>query len=122
MTNRRSSSSSSDDTTLAVFSCLGLIFGSIMFIPIIAVINGFVGMYLWNSLLVPVFENLPVLTWQLALGVSFAITYFTNRHTNTNTDGKDEDTATKIANILGKIVFAPLFYVFIAWVISTYLY
>lgn len=104
-----------DNTAL---TCVGLLVLVVVSIVVGAVMNGYVLSVLWGWFVVPIF-NVPPLSVATAIGLSLAIGMLV-KHGNSSSEKKKE-TSDAIIEIVSAAVFAPLFTLFIGWIVKSFI-
>lgn len=100
------------------FACFGLLIFEVGSVIVASIMNGWVMSILWSWFIVPLF-GLPLLSIPQSIGFALVIGILTKNQTNSNS--KDKDTSTLVAEIIGYGVFSPLLFLFMGWIIKLFL-
>jgi len=99
------------------FDCVGLLVFFVATIVLGAVMNGYVLSVLWGWFIVPPF-SVPPLSVATAIGLSLAIGMLVNRESSPS--GEKKDISDAIAAVVSRVVFAPLFTLFVGWIVKPF--
>jgi hypothetical protein len=103
-----------DNTGLA---CVGLLVLTVVAVVLGAVMNGYVLSVLWGWFVVPLFSA-PPLSVATAIGLSLAVGMLVS-HESSSSSGK-KDTSDAIAAVVSRVILAPLFTLFVGWIVKSF--
>lgn len=98
----------------AIAGCLAGLIGLPILIVISSIWSGYSFMLLWGWFIVPTFDLPPLLLWQ-AIGLDLVIGFLT--HQWHDFQEKEREPWEKLAILVGRILFNPLIYLTIGWIV-----
>ena len=104
-----------DNTGLACFSLAVL---AVVSVVVSALMNGWVLSILWGWFVSPLF-GLPSLSIAAAIGFDLVVGMLAKQETQSET--KDKELSSLIAALIVRVVFDPLFTLFIGWVVKSFI-
>lgn len=101
------------------FACFGVIVFAVLSLFIGSMMSGWVLSILWEWFVQPIF-NVPSLSVPLAIGFSMVVGFLTKQSTN-NSDSKNKEISTLVAEVIGYSILYPLFTLLLGWVVFQFI-